>query len=71
VHIHLILLRLADHETDIVITVNVPHYPGEYEKAATASEATPLMKEGEAITKKILESFEVKDWELFGGKSAA
>lgn len=65
VSIQLLLLRLKERDTDIVITVNVPHYPGEYVKAAEG-EATQLMKDGEAITKQILDSFDIKDWTLFG-----
>jgi len=61
-----VLLRLQDKGTDILITVNVPHYPGEYEKAGPG-EKTQLMKDGDEIAKKIVETFEVKDWGLFDG----
>ncbi|KAF2743702.1 Mog1p/PsbP-like protein [Sporormia fimetaria CBS 119925] len=64
VSIHLLLVRLPGHGTDILVTVNVPHYPGEYEKAAQ-NEPTELMKDGAAIAKQILDSFEVKNWGLF------
>lgn len=49
-----------------MITVNVPHYPGEYTKVGPA-EATQLMKDGETVKSRILESFEIKDWGLFHG----
>ncbi|KAF2278513.1 Mog1p/PsbP-like protein [Westerdykella ornata] len=67
VAVHLILLRIKQHTTDIVITVNVPHYPGEYEQAANQEEKTELMKEGDRVAQRILESFEIKDWGLFDG----
>ena len=66
VAIHLLLLRLKEKDTDIVITVNEPHYAGEYDKAEKEGEPTKLMKEGEEITKKILETFEIREWDLFG-----
>jgi hypothetical protein len=65
VAIHLILLRLKEQGTDILITINAPHYAGEYEKPAVEGEATLLMKDGDAIRERVLESFEVKDWGLF------
>lgn len=64
VSIHLLLLRLKEKGTDILITVNSPHYAGEYAKVE-ASEKTQLMKDGDAMTKRILESFEIRDWGLF------
>ena len=66
VAIHLLLLRLKEQGTDIMITVNVPHYPGEYEKAGTG-EKTALMKESDEVAKKVLETFAIKDWGLFQG----
>ncbi|KAF2000402.1 Mog1p/PsbP-like protein [Amniculicola lignicola CBS 123094] len=63
--IHFVMLRLKEQGTDIVITVNVPHYPGEYEKAKEGEGATKLMKDGEVIKEKILETFDIKDWGLF------
>ncbi|KAK7192931.1 hypothetical protein DPSP01_005141 [Paraphaeosphaeria sporulosa] len=66
VAIHLLLLRVKEHGTDIMVTVNVPHYPGEYEKAAPG-EKTSLMKDGDEIAKRVLESFDIKDWSLLQG----
>ncbi|KAJ4290957.1 hypothetical protein N0V90_010153 [Kalmusia sp. IMI 367209] len=66
VAMHLLLLRLKEQGTDILVTVNVPHYPGEYEKAGPG-EKTTLMREGDEVAKKVLESFEVKEWGLFQG----
>jgi hypothetical protein len=65
VAIHLILLRLKEQGTDILVTINAPHYAGEYEKPAAEGEATQLMKDGEKIRERVLESFDVKDWGLF------
>jgi hypothetical protein len=67
VSIHLLLLRLKDHGTDILITVNVPHYAGEYAKADSEGQKTQLMLQGDELAKTILDSFEVKDWGLFKG----
>lgn len=66
VSIHFLLLRLKEQATDIIININVPHYPGEYVKAGQG-ETTELMKDGETVTKKILETFDIKDWNLFSG----
>ncbi|KAL1602798.1 hypothetical protein SLS60_006219 [Paraconiothyrium brasiliense] len=66
VAIHLLLLRLKEQGTDIMITINVPHYPGEYEEAG-AGEKTALMRDGDEIAKKVLESFDIKEWGLFQG----
>ncbi|KAF2143878.1 uncharacterized protein K452DRAFT_285917 [Aplosporella prunicola CBS 121167] len=64
----LILLRLEQKKTDIVITINVPHVPGEYPKDEVdfaAAKQGPLMEHAITIRQKILETFEVKDWSLF------
>ena len=62
------LLRLKEQGTDLMVSVNIPHYPGEYEKSKNGEdEVTPLMKEGELMKDKILESFEIKEWGLFEG----
>lgn len=47
-----------------MITVNVPHYKGEYEEAKEGEE-TGLMKDGGVIKEKVLESFKVVEWGLF------
>ncbi|KAF2011711.1 Mog1p/PsbP-like protein [Aaosphaeria arxii CBS 175.79] len=68
VAIHLILLRLKEQATDIMVTVNLPHYANEYVKAGEGDAGvTPLMRSGEAVAKRILESFQVNDWGLFEG----
>ncbi|EDU45890.1 Mog1 domain containing protein [Pyrenophora tritici-repentis] len=65
--IHLLLLRLKEQETDILITINVPHYPGEYEKPAMGQQETELMRSSKLVREKVLETFEVKEWGLFEG----
>lgn len=68
VYIHLMLLRLKEQDTDLMISVNIPHYSGEYEKPKEGDgEVTQLMKESEKIKDRILESFEIKEWGLFEG----
>jgi len=66
-YIHLLLLRLEEQGTDVLISINIPHYPGEYEKASSEGEQTPLMKDCAVVKDKVLETFEVKDWGLFEG----
>jgi hypothetical protein len=64
----LILIRLAEKKTDILVSINVPHAKGEYreEEIDLASQKVgPLLEKADAIRQKILESFEVKDWGLF------
>ncbi|KAK3060593.1 hypothetical protein LTS18_008203 [Coniosporium uncinatum] len=66
--IMLLLVRLEQHETDIVIMVNVPHTPGEYQKQdidLSALKLGPLLEAGQNIRQKVMETFEVKDWSLF------
>jgi hypothetical protein len=66
-YIHLLLLRLKEQGTDVLISINIPHYPGEYEKASSEGEQTRLMKDSAVVKDKVLETFEVKDWGLFEG----
>jgi len=64
----MILVRLVEQKTDIVITVNVPHVPGEYRKEGIdlpAQKVGPLLDTATAIRQRILETFDVKDWSLF------
>jgi len=66
--IMLLLVRLVQRETDVVITVNVPHTPGEYQKQdidLSALKLGPLLEAGQNIRQKVMETFEVKDWSLF------
>ncbi|KAF2851261.1 Mog1p/PsbP-like protein [Plenodomus tracheiphilus IPT5] len=66
-YIHLLLLRLKEQGTDIMVTLNIPHYAGEYEKAAGEDGQTQLMKDSKVAREKVLESFEIKEWGLFEG----
>jgi hypothetical protein len=50
-----------------MVSINVPHYAGEYEKAEQEGGETKLMKDGKVLREKVLESFEVKEWGLFEG----
>lgn len=49
-----------------MVTINIPHYKDEYEKAQDGGE-TQLMKDSAAVRTKILQTFEIKDWGLFEG----
>ncbi|QUC19609.1 uncharacterized protein UV8b_03850 [Ustilaginoidea virens] len=63
------LLRLERYNTDILITINVPHIKGEYDEDEVDLE---LGKQGLLIgdaveySARIWESFKIKDWGLFG-----
>jgi hypothetical protein len=66
--IFLILVRLEEQKTDIVISVNVPHVPGEYKKEEVdlpSQKMGPHLEAATTIRQRILETFEVKDWTLF------
>ena len=65
----LVLVRLPEQGTDIVIAVNVPHLPGEYEKDAVdpgTAKLGRLLEAGVKVGERLLETFEVRDWGLFG-----
>ena len=52
----------------MMISVNIPHYSGEYEKPKDGGEGvTQLMKDSEKIKERILETFDIKEWGLFEG----
>ncbi|EME39846.1 hypothetical protein DOTSEDRAFT_74672 [Dothistroma septosporum NZE10] len=62
------LIRLEAQKTDVVVTVNVPHLPGSYEKAGLRVEEGrygPLLEAAQVVKDKVLGSFEVRDWGLF------
>lgn len=66
-YIHLLLLRLKEQGTDILVTINIPHYRGEYEKPSQEGQETKLMKDSAVVKEKVLESLQIKDWNLFQG----
>lgn len=64
----LTLVRLEKQATDIVISINAPHAPGEYDKHEVDPATGKNGKLLEAATKyreRILQTFEIKDWDLF------
>ena len=76
----LLVIRLPQHFTDIVITINIPHIvashasidqdegntyrPGTIDLAGGTN--GKLVDEGLEIRKRILKTFEILDWGLFG-----
>lgn len=62
------LLRLEKYETDILITINVPHIKGEYNEEEVDLQ---LGRQGKLIgdaveySAQIWKSFKIKDWGLF------
>jgi len=64
----LTLVRLEKQKTDILLVVNVPHIPGEYDKDSidlAAGKVGKLIEDGLKVRGRILETFEVKDYGLF------
>jgi hypothetical protein len=63
------LLRLEKEDTDILITINVPHIKGEYDADEVDLELGKqgkLIGDAVEIAARIWETFEIKDWGLFG-----
>ncbi|KAK3346674.1 hypothetical protein B0T25DRAFT_521043 [Lasiosphaeria hispida] len=64
----LTLVRLEEHQTDILITINVPHIKGEYDEEDVD---LALGKQGELIgdaveyASRIWSTLDIKDWGLF------
>ncbi len=68
VGIVLLLVRLAEQKTDILVSVNVPHVAGEYEAGEVDLEKGRLgrlLEKGVEVREKVMESLEVRDWGLF------
>ena len=64
----LTLVRLEKQKSDILLVVNVPHIPGEYDKGSIDLENKKigkLIEDGVRIRERIVETFEVKDYGLF------
>ena len=62
------LLRLEKQDTDILITINVPHIKGEYDADEVDLELGKqgkLIGDAVEIAARIWETFEIKDWDLF------
>jgi hypothetical protein len=69
VAILLSLIRLKDQKTDILVTVNVPHVKGEYEAGSVDLEhgrQGSLIERAGQWRERVLETFEVREWGLFG-----
>ncbi|GAB7356344.1 hypothetical protein MBLNU459_g7134t1 [Dothideomycetes sp. NU459] len=64
----LTLVRLEKQETDVVISINVPHASGEYDKneidPATGKNGK-LLEAAMQYRDRILQTFEIRDWDLF------
>lgn len=68
------LVRLREVETDVLVTVNVPHVLGEeggYEAGSVDFEKGrmgELVQRAVEWRERVLGSFEVREWGLFGGE---
>lgn len=68
VGILLTMVRLENQKTDILLTINVPHIAGQYDPAAidpAQGKHGPLLEAAVEHRTKLIETFEVKDWDLF------
>lgn len=64
----LTLVRLEEKKTDLVISINVPHIAGQYVPGDVDPEKGkqgPLLERAVQMREKVMQTFEVKDWELF------
>ncbi|THY25812.1 ran-interacting Mog1 protein [Aureobasidium pullulans] len=64
----LTLIRLESQQTDLVISVNVPHVGGDYNKDEvnpSAGKQGPMLDAATSFRDRILQTFEIKDWDLF------
>jgi hypothetical protein len=69
VAILLTLIRLEGQKTDILVTINVPHVAGEYEVGSVDLEhgrQGSLIEKAGRYRERVLETFEVREWGLFG-----
>ena len=62
----ILLVRLMEKKTDIVITVNVPFEGnGVVVKDPWAEQKVEEIERGEQIVRVLQESFQIRDWDLF------
>ncbi|KAI9738194.1 MAG: hypothetical protein M1834_008692 [Cirrosporium novae-zelandiae] len=68
----LLLVRLIPQETDVLVTVNLPYMPGEFEEGDVDVEGGRIggriLEDGKAIMEVVVRSLEVRDWGLFGSE---
>ena len=65
----MIIVRLAQQNTDILITINVPHVKGEYDPREINLEdgrTGAMINDAQKIRDQIIATFQIKDWGLFG-----
>jgi hypothetical protein len=68
VGILLTMIRLEKQKTDLIVAINVPHIPGNYEKAdvdPAMGKQGKLLEKAAEYRKKVMETLEVRDWGLF------
>lgn len=62
------MIRLVKQKSDILISINVPHTPGEYDPSEIDFEAGnegPLLDAADDYMDQLLMSFKIEDWSLF------
>ena len=65
----LTLIRLKEQTTDMLVTINVPHIAGQFEAGSVDLEHGKmggLLEQAGKWRERLLETFEVKEWGLFG-----
>lgn len=66
----LLLIRLKEQATDLLVTINVPHIPGSgYEKGDVdfaGGKYGPLVQRAMEWRERVMWTFEVREWGLFG-----
>lgn len=62
------LVRLEAQKSDFLVTINVPHVHGEYDKEGVdihRGKVGALMEAAEAYQERIWNTLRVEDWDLF------
>ncbi|KAI9852538.1 MAG: hypothetical protein M1838_000406 [Thelocarpon superellum] len=63
----LTLVRLESQATDVVVTINVPNVPGNTDDVDIgAGRLGPLLEEALLMRNRVLETLDIRDWDLFG-----
>lgn len=72
IHVQLLVVRLPQHDTDMLITLNTPIFISEHSAAANEAGAgyKELHMDSPALFQRIIATLKIVDWSLFGGDAA-
>jgi hypothetical protein len=62
------MIRLESQKTDILVAINVPHIAGQYDPSQVDPEKGKqgrLLEAAIEYRRKVMETFEINDWDLF------